>query len=76
MGKNLLEQFLPSVIKHSQKKPPFMLLTMHQPMILFPFCQIQLSVEIKIIQNKENGGYAKGYNDSLELLERRCFLLA
>lgn len=72
-GKQLLEQFLPSVIEHSQDANVYIadnastddsvnFLKSHFP-------------SLKIIQNKENGGYAKGYNDALEHLDEDIFCL-
>lgn len=62
-GKKLLEQFLPSVIEHSAQASIY----------LADNASSDDSVEfvkteypsVKIIQNSENGGYAKGYNDAL-----------
>ncbi len=72
-GKKLLEQFLPSVIEHSGSANLYVAdnastddsvayLSEHHP-------------EINIIQNKENGGYAKGYNDALKDLTEDIFVL-
>lgn len=66
-GKALLEQFLPSVIKYSDNAKIYVadndstddsiaVVAEHFP-------------TIKIIQNAENGGYAKGYNDALKQIE-------
>lgn len=72
-GKKLLEQFLPSVVKHSQQADVY----------LADNASTDDSVSfvknnypsIKIIQNKENGGYAKGYNDALKHIEADVFCL-
>ncbi|MCF8274716.1 MAG: glycosyltransferase family 2 protein [Flavobacteriaceae bacterium] len=72
-GKKLLEQFLPSVIEHSKEAVIYVadnassddsvaFIKIHFPMV-------------KIIKNKENGGYAKGYNDALKNLEEDIFCL-
>ena len=72
-GKKLLEQFLPSVIQHSKQAEIYVadnastdesLLLLNEK---FP--------TVKIIQNKENGGYAKGYNDALSCIEADIFCL-
>ncbi|WP_179377231.1 glycosyltransferase family 2 protein [Winogradskyella wichelsiae] len=66
-GKALLEQFLPSIIQYSENALIYiadnasddnsvLFVTEHYP-------------SIKIIQNSENGGYAKGYNDALKHIE-------
>ncbi|GAA4947686.1 glycosyltransferase family 2 protein [Algibacter agarivorans] len=72
-GKKLLEQFLPSVIKYSKEARIY----------LADNASTDNSVSyvkatypsIKIIQNKENGGYAKGYNDALQHIEADIFCL-
>lgn len=72
-GKNLLEQFLPSVIEHSGNAAIYVAdnastdgsaayVTEHFP-------------TVKLIQNAENGGYAKGYNDALQLVEEPLLCL-
>ncbi|WP_274474525.1 glycosyltransferase family 2 protein [Mangrovimonas aestuarii] len=63
-GKTLLEQFLPSVVANSQDADIYVadnastddsvqFVQKHYP-------------NVHIIQNKENGGFAKGYNDALK----------
>ena len=72
-GKKLLEQFLPSVIKYSKEARIY----------LADNASTDNSVSfvkdtypsIKIIQNKENGGYAKGYNDALKEVNADIFCL-
>ena len=68
-GKNHLETFLPSVIEFSNS---------HQ-IIVADNCSTDDSISflknnfptVEIIQNLENGGFAKGYNDALKLLKGR-----
>jgi GT2 family glycosyltransferase len=68
-GKVHLEKFLPSVLEFSIP---------HQ-IIVADNCSTDDSVSfvrsnfpiVEIIQNKENGGFAKGYNDALKTLEGR-----
>ncbi len=72
-GKKLLKQFLPSVIQHSKEADIY----------VADNASSDNSVEfiknsypsIKIIQNTENGGYAKGYNDALKYIEADVFCL-
>ena len=72
-GKKLLEQFLPSVIEHSQEATIYMA----------DNASSDDSVEfvkstfpsVRIIQNNENGGYAKGYNDALKYVEEDIYCL-
>lgn len=68
-GQKHLETFLPSVVEFS--KP-------HE-IIVADNCSSDDSIlflktnfpTVEIIQNQENGGFAKGYNDALKLLEGR-----
>lgn len=72
-GEKLLEQFLPSVTQYSQEANIYVadnastdnsiqFIKKHYP-------------SIKIIINKENGGYAKGYNDALKHVDADVFCL-
>lgn len=72
-GRSLLEQFLPSVVTHSTKATVYVAdnastddsvsyVEKHFP-------------QVKIIQNKINGGYAKGYNDALAEVTEDIFIL-
>ena len=72
-GKKLLEQFLPSIIKYSKEAAIYVadnastddsisFIEDHYP-------------TVHIIKNKENGGYAKGYNDALKSLKEPIFCL-
>lgn len=72
-GKSLLEQFLPSVIKHSNDAIIYVAdnastddsvayISKHYP-------------TVRLIQNKLNGGYAKGYNDALKQVEEPLLCL-
>ena len=74
-GKKLLEQFLPSIVKHSN----------------VDYCDIYLAdnastdssidyakeffPSIKIVKNAVNGGYAKGYNDALKEIDADIYCL-
>jgi GT2 family glycosyltransferase len=72
-GKALLEQFLPSVIKYSEDSEIYLADnassddSVSYTKEYFP--------QIKIIQNSENGGYAKGYNDALQHVDADVFCL-
>ena len=72
-GKKLLEKFLPSVVKHSVEADIYVadnastdtsvkFINEHYP-------------EVKIVQNKVNGGYAKGYNDALQHIDADIYCL-
>ena len=62
-GKALLEQFLPSVISHSEGAAIYVADNNSSDNSVAFVSEV--FPEIKIIQNSENGGYAKGYNDAL-----------
>lgn len=72
-GKDLLEKFLPSVLMHSEDAVVY----------VADNASTDDSVEfvksnfptVKIIQNQENGGYAKGYNDALKQVDEAIFCL-
>ena len=72
-GKKLLEQFLPFVIEHSKEAAIYVADnastddSVNYIKTTFP--------TITIVQNKENGGYAKGYNDALKNIEADVFCL-
>ncbi|WP_104736038.1 glycosyltransferase family 2 protein [Hanstruepera ponticola] len=72
-GKKLLEQFLPSVISNSEGADVYVAdnaSTDDSVSFLknnFP--------SVTIIQNSENGGYAKGYNEALKSIEADIFCL-
>jgi len=72
-GKKLLEQFLPSVIEHSKEA------TVYVADNASSDNSIEFVLEnfpsVNIIKNKENGGYAKGYNDALKELKEDVFCL-
>ncbi len=73
-GKKLLEQFLPSIIKHSSKDSEIYLADNASSDDSVKFIK-ETFPSVKIIQNKINGGYAKGYNDALKLIEADVFCL-
>ena len=64
-GKELLEKFLPSIVNHSALP--------NVEIVIADNASTDTSIEfikqhypsLKIVQNKKNGGYAKGYNDAL-----------
>ncbi len=72
-GKQLLEKFLPSVINYSESATIY----------IADNASTDNSVEfinnnypnINIIQNRTNGGYAKGYNEALKDIEADIFCL-
>ncbi|WP_053977178.1 glycosyltransferase family 2 protein [Mangrovimonas xylaniphaga] len=72
-GKQLLEQFLPSVVSHSQSADIYVADNAStDDSVAFVKAKYP---EITIIQNQENGGYAKGYNDALKQVDADIFCL-
>jgi len=72
-GQKLLEQFLPAVMAFSEEANIYVADnastddSVHYIKENFP--------EITIIENSENGGYAKGYNDALKQVEEDIYCL-
>ncbi len=72
-GKNLLEEFLPSVVKYSEQATVYVADNASTDDSVSFISENFPSV--KIIQNKVNGGYAKGYNDALKTLTEDVYVL-
>ena len=72
-GKKLLAQFLPSVVQYSKEATVYLADNASSDDSVtyvsenFP--------KVKIIQNKTNGGYAKGYNDALKSVSEDIYVL-
>lgn len=73
-GKKLLEQFLPFVISFSEKEAIIYVADNASTDDSVSFVKNNFP-SVKIIQNKTNGGYAKGYNDALKNLTEDIFIL-
>ena len=72
-GQKLLEQFLPSVIAYSNDAQIYVVDNAStDESVAFVRSNFH---SIAIIQNSENGGYAKGYNDALKQIEADVFCL-
>ncbi|WP_106794135.1 glycosyltransferase family 2 protein [Aquimarina sp. Aq78] len=72
-GRSLLEQFLPSVIKNSKGAIVYLADNAStDDSVAFVTTTFP---EVRIIQNKINGGYAKGYNDALSKIDADIFCL-
>ena len=73
-GKSFLEKFLPSVLTNNSS---------YSEIIVADNCSTDDSIsflknhypEIRIIQNADNGGFAKGYNDALKLVKSEYYVL-
>ena len=72
-GKSLLEQFLPSVIAYSDNANIYVADNASTDDSV-SFIESGFP-NIKIIQNKTNGGYAKGYNGALRYVKEPIFCL-
>lgn len=72
-GKPLLEKFLPSVLTHSEKATIYVADNASTDDSV-RFLETKYP-SVKIIQNKENGGFAKGYNDALKQVDEEIFCL-
>lgn len=72
-GKKLLEQFLPSVIQHSKGADIYVADNASTDDSI-AFIKSNYPT-ITVIQNKENAGYAKGYNDALKSVNADVFCL-
>ncbi|WP_340063356.1 glycosyltransferase family 2 protein [Ascidiimonas aurantiaca] len=72
-GKKLLEQFLPSVVNYSAGADLYVA-DNNSTDDSVSFLKSKYP-EIQIIQNRENGGYAKGYNDALKEVKADIFCL-
>ncbi|WP_338358382.1 glycosyltransferase family 2 protein [Yeosuana marina] len=72
-GKQLLEQFMPSIVKHSKEATVYLADNAStDDSVVFIKSNFP---SVKIIQNTVNGGYAKGYNDALKNLDEDIFCL-
>jgi GT2 family glycosyltransferase len=72
-GKELLEQFLPSVVSYSKEATIYVADNASTDNSI-SFVKDNYP-EITIIQNNQNGGYAKGYNDALSQIKADVFCL-
>lgn len=72
-GVKLLEQFLPSVIKYSPEATIYVADNASSDTSV-EYLKNHFS-EVKIIQNKDNFGFAKGYNEALRFVEEEIYAL-
>lgn len=73
-GKKLLEEFLPSVVQHSKADAAIYVIDNASSDGSIYFLKTNFP-EIKIIQNPDNFGYAKGYNEGLKQVEANLYVL-
>ena len=73
-GKKLLEQFLPSVVNFSLNEAEVYVADNASTDSSISFIKENYP-SVKIIENPKNGGYAKGYNDSLQAIDADIYCL-
>lgn len=73
-GQKLLEQFLPSVVNFSKELADIYVADNASTDTSITYIK-EFFPTIKIIENKVNGGYAKGYNDALSLIKADIYCL-
>lgn len=73
-GRQHLEQFLPSVIKHTPRQVRIIVADNGSSDNSVSFVKVNYP-SIEIIELKENHGFAKGYNLALEQVDAECFVL-
>lgn len=73
-GKKFLSDFLPKVIDNSKEYADIIVADNASSDDSVEFLQKNYP-DVRIIQNKENGGFAKGYNDALKLIESEYYIL-
>jgi len=74
-GRELLERFLGNVVMHSSHLATIYVADNASTDTSVTYCKEQLPNDVIIIQNKENGGYAKGYNDALRHIDADLYVL-
>lgn len=73
-GKKLLEQFLPSIVNFSKEQAEIYVADNASTDNSVSFVKENFT-SVKIIENKLNGGYAKGYNDALQHIKADVYCL-
>lgn len=73
-GRAFLEKFLPSVIQHTTSYAEIIIADNASTDDSISFLKKHYP-EIQIVQNEENGGFAKGYNDALRRIEADYYVL-
>ena len=73
-GRQHLEQFLPSVVKHTPRQVRIIVADNGSTDNSVSFVKVNYPT-VEIIELKENHGFAKGYNLALEQVDAECFVL-
>jgi GT2 family glycosyltransferase len=72
-GRKLLEEYLPSIVKYSEEATIYVADNASTDESI-PYLKAEYP-SIKIVQNEQNGGFAKGYNDCLKHIKADYFVL-
>ena len=73
-GRQHLEQFLPSVVRHTPKQVRIIVADNGSSDNSVSFVKVNYPT-VEIIELKDNHGFAKGYNIALEQVDTECFVL-
>ncbi len=73
-GKDYLEKFLPYVLQHTPNDAAIVVADNKSTDDSVRFLKTYFP-QIRLIQNKENGGFSKGYNDALSQVEAEYYVL-
>jgi len=73
-GKRFLEKFLPEIVEYSKEDADIIVADNNSSDDSISFLKEHFP-EIRIIQNSENGGFAKGYNDALKEVHAKYYIL-
>lgn len=73
-GREFLERFLPAVVEHSSMDAEVIVADNASTDGSIEFLQ-KFYPQIRIIQNRANFGFAKGYNDALALIDCQYYIL-
>lgn len=73
-GRHYLEQFLPSLIKYSKNDAEIIIADNHSTDNSLAFLKRNYP-KVRVIENKENGGFSKGYNEAFGQIEADYFIL-
>ncbi|WP_435414749.1 glycosyltransferase family 2 protein [Polaribacter aestuariivivens] len=73
-GQKLLEQFLPSVVSFSSELADIYVADNASTDTSISYIK-EFFPSVKIIENAINGGYAKGYNDALQIIDADIYCL-
>ena len=73
-GQEFLARFLPALVQHTPTYAEIIVADNASTDNSIDFLKTNFST-VRIIQNKENGGFSKGYNDALEQVEAEYYCL-